>query len=71
MQYILNVCLLTFFAERDIVDVPNRVRSVVFSFDIAGSLRLSKFAKPFLVRRHMVRGTEVNEPYVLRIGGTS
>ena len=41
MQDILNVGLLTFFAERNIADVPNRMRSVVSGFDIAGSLRLS------------------------------
>ena len=41
MKYIFNVCLLTSFAERDIVDVPNRVRGVIFGFDITGSLRLS------------------------------
>ena len=41
MQYIFNVCLLTSFAERDIADVPNRVRSVIPGFDITGSLRLS------------------------------
>ena len=41
MQYIFNVCLLTSFAERDIADVPNRVRGVISGFDITGSLRLS------------------------------
>ena len=41
MQDIFNVGLLTFFVERNIVDVPNRVRSVIYCFDIAGSLRLS------------------------------
>ena len=51
--------------------MPNQVRSVVSGFDIAGSLRLSKFSKPFLMRCHMVRGIGVNEPYILRIGGTS
>ena len=71
MQNILNVSLLTFFAKRNIANVSNRIRSVVSGFDIAGSLRISKFSKPFLMRRHMVRGTGVNEPYVLRIGGTS
>ena len=38
MQAIFNVYLVTFFAEWNIADVPNRMRSVV--------LRLSKFAKP-------------------------
>ena len=71
MQDIFNVCLVTFFAEWNIVDVPNQMRSVVSGFDIAGSLRLSKFSKAFLMRRHMVRGTGVNKPCVLRIGGTS
>ena len=41
MQNIFNVCLLTFFAERNIANVPNRVRSVISGFDITGSLRLS------------------------------
>ena len=40
MQDILNVGLLTFFAERNIVDVPNRVPSVISGFDITESLRL-------------------------------
>ena len=71
MQDILNVSLLTFFAEWNIANVPNQVRSVISGFDIAGSLRLSKFSKPFLMRCHMVRGIGVNEPYILRIGGTS
>ena len=38
MQDIFNVGLLTFFAERDITDVPNRMRSVVSGFNIVGSL---------------------------------
>ena len=38
MQYFFNVCLVTFFSERNIADVPNRMRSVVSGFDIAGSL---------------------------------
>ena len=54
MQDIFNVGLLTFFTERNIADVPNRMRSVVSGFDIAGSLRLSYFAKPFFMRRHIV-----------------
>ena len=71
MQYILNVSLLTFFAERNIADVLNQMRSVVSGFDIAGLLRLLKFSEPFLMRHHMVRGAGAKEPYVLRIGGTS
>ena len=55
MQDIFNVGFLTFFAERDITDVPNRMRSVVSGFDIARSLHLSKFAKPFLVGCHDLR----------------
>ena len=54
MQDILNVGFLTFVAERNIVNVLNQMHSVVSGFNIAGSLRLSKFAKPFLMRRHMV-----------------
>ena len=41
MQDIFNVGLLTFFAERNIADVPNRMRSVVSGFDIA-SFRTSR-----------------------------
>ena len=41
MQDIFNVGLLTYFAERNIADVLNRMRSVISGFDIAGSLRLS------------------------------
>ena len=55
MQYIFNICLDTFFAERNIAYVWNQMpRSVISGFDIAGSLRLSKFAKPLLVGCHMV-----------------
>ena len=42
MHVIFNVCLLTSFAEQDIADVPNRVRSVISGFNITGSLRLSR-----------------------------
>ena len=41
LQDILNVGLLTFFIERNIADVPNRMRSVISGFDIVGLLRLS------------------------------
>ena len=41
MQDIFNVCLLTSFTKWNIVDVPNRVRTVISGFDITGSLRLS------------------------------
>ena len=34
MQDICNVCLLTSFAEWNIADVPNRVRSVISGFDM-------------------------------------
>ena len=54
MPGILNVGLLTFFSEQNIADVPNRMHRVVFGFDIAGSLQLSKFVKPLLMRHHMV-----------------
>ena len=54
MQDIFNVGLLTFFAERKIADVPNQMRCVVSGLNIPGSLRLSKFAKPFFVGFHMV-----------------
>ena len=54
MQDSLNVGFLTFFAERNIADMPNRTRSVVSGFDIAGSLWRSYYAKPFFMRRHMV-----------------
>ena len=38
MQDILNVSLVTFSAEWNIADVPNRMSSVVFGFSIAGSI---------------------------------
>ena len=38
MQDILNVSLVTFFAEWNITDVPNQMSSIVSSFDIAGSI---------------------------------
>ena len=41
MKDIFNVRLLTFFAERNIANVPNRMRSVVSGFHIVVSLRLS------------------------------
>ena len=41
MQDIFNVGFLTFFAEWNIANVLNWMRSVVSSFNIVGSLRLS------------------------------
>ena len=64
MQDILNVSLVIFFAKWNIVDVPNRMTYVVSSFNIARSICLSKFSEPFLMRRHMVCGTGVDERYI-------
>ena len=60
MKDILNVSLLTFFAKWSIVDVLNRMCSVVSGFDIARSLLFLKFSEPFLMGCNMVQGTELN-----------
>ena len=54
IQDILNVGFLSFFSKWNIAYVLHRMRSVVYGFGIAGSLQISKFAKPFLMRHHMV-----------------
>ena len=56
MQDILDVGLIALFTERDIFDMPNGVDYVIPYFHIVESFRLSQVLKPFLVRRHMVRG---------------
>ena len=69
MQDILNVCLITFILEWDMIDMPNWMCGVVPSLHTPGLIERSQDTEPFFMRCHMGWGAIVDEPYVFQIRG--
>ena len=65
MQNILDVGLVALFAEWDIADMLNGVNSVIPSFYISRSVRLSELTEPILMTHHVVGCARVEKPYVV------
>ena len=65
MQDVLDLGLVTLFAERDIFDMMNGVDCVIPSFNIVRSFGLSKFLKPIFMRHHVIRCTPIDKPYII------
>ena len=54
MQYVLEVGLVAIIAEWDVPDMLYWMSRVIACLDISGTLGCVQFAKPILMRRHVV-----------------